>query len=260
MPADEASSTLGLAISNNACWQFSLTPPPAQPLDLRKAEVRFTMRRIDYHAPRRYAAFTSIGGFTNGAQVFDTGYFTDDTDREFVFMLPNSAVYSNLTSAVTFRVCGYSGQYAGHKTSLRAFKLSADPAAVLTAFDQWKFNNDIPVTASADSDSDSDGIPLLLGYVLDLDPTAASVTGLPSGAISNNFLTLTYTKVKAATDIRYAAEAAGSVTGVWNSSSSDVDQSWLVTDHGSTEAVAARDKTAVNAAASRFMRLKVSQP
>lgn len=260
MPADESSSTLGLAISNNAWWQFTLTPSPGRPLDLRKAEVRFTIRRLDYHAPRRYAAFTSIDGLANGAQVFDTGHFTDDTDREFVFALPNTAAYSNVTSAVTFRICGYSGQYGGHRTSLRAFKLSADPALVQTAFNQWKFDHGLPVTAAADSDSDNDGIPLLLEYALHLDPTTASVTGLPAGAISNNFLTLTYTKVKAATDITYAAEVASAVTGMWNSSFSDVDPSWLVTDHGAIEAVTARDKTAVNEAPSRFMRLKVSQP
>ena len=260
MPAAESASTPELAMSNNAYWQCSLTPSPAQPLDLRKAEVRFTIRRIDYHSPRRYAALTSIGGFTSGAQVFDTGRFTDDTDREFVFTLPNTAAYSNLTSAVTFRLYGYSGQYAGHKTSLRAFKLSADPATVRTAFNQWKSDHSLPATASADSDSDGDGIPLLMEYALHLDPATASVTGLPFGAISNSFLTLTYTKVKAATDITYAAEVAGSVTGSWSSSPSDVEQSWLVTDHGDIEAVTARDNTTVNSASSRFIRLKVTQP
>lgn len=260
MPADEASSTLGLAISNSAGWQFTLTPSPGRPLDLRKSEVRFTIRRLDYHSPRRYATFTSLSGFTNGAQIFDTGRFTDDTDREFVFSLPNTAAYSNVTSAVTFRLCGYSGQYGGHRTSLRAFKLSADPATVQTGFNQWKFDHGLPTTAAADSDSDNDGVPLLLEYALHLDPMTASVTGLPAGAISNNSLTLTYTKVKAATDITCAAEVASAIMGLWSASPSEVDQSWLVTDQGETEAVTARDRTAVSNAASRFMRLKVSQP
>jgi len=260
MPADEASSTLALAISNNYHWQFTLTPAPARPLDLRKAEVRFTIRRIDYHAPRDYAVFTSLGGFTNGAQVFDTGHFTDTTDREFVFTLPNLAAYSNVTSAVTFRVVGYSGQYAGHRTSLGAFKLSADPASVQTAFNQWKFDRTIPANASANSDADNDGIPLLLEYALNLDPWTASTNGLPTGAVTNNFLTLTYTKVKAATDISYAAEVSGALGAAWNSSAADVDQAWQVADFGAVQAVTARDKTAITNAPSRFMRLKVTQP
>jgi hypothetical protein len=204
--------------------------------------------------------FTSIGGFTNGAQLFDTGRFTDDTDREFVFTLPNTAAYSSLTNTVTFCIYGYAGQYAGHKTSLRAFKLSADPALVQTAFDQWKFDRGIPAGTTANSDSDNDGIPLLLEYALNLDPATASGAGRPWGAISNNFLTLTYTKVKAATDISYAAEVAGSLTGTWSSSAAEVEQSWSITDHGDTEAVTARDKTTVTSAPSRFMRLKVTQP
>ena len=129
-----------------------------------------------------------------------------------------------------------------------------------TAFNQWKFDHVIPVNASADSDSDNDGIQLLLEYALNLDPTNSSVTGLPSGAISNNFLTLTYTKVKTATDISYAAEVSGALSGMWSSSFDDVEQAWLVTDHGETEAVTARDKISVTSAPSRFMRLKVTQP
>lgn len=136
--------------------------------------MRFTIRRIDYHSPRQYAVFTSLGGLTNGAQVFDTGHFTDDTDREFVFTLPNTAAYSNVTSAVTFRMCGYAGQYAGHRTSLRAFKLSADPSLVQTAFNLWKFDHGFPATAAADSDSDNDGIPLLLEYALNFDPATGN--------------------------------------------------------------------------------------
>ena len=260
MPADEASSTLALAITNNAYWQFTLTPSPSQPLDWRKAEVRFTIRRIDYHSPRQYAVFTSLGGLTNGAQVFDTGHFTDDTDREFVFTLPNTATYADLTNGVTWRIVGYSGQYGGHKTSLRAFKLRADPALVQTGFNLWKFDHGLSPGTPGDSDADHDGIPLLLEYALNLDPTSASTAGLPAGAISNNFLTLSYTKVKAATDLSYATEVAGAITGSWSSAVADVDQTWLVADQGETEAVTARDKLAVSNAASRFLRLKVSQP
>jgi hypothetical protein len=260
MPADEASSTLGLAITNNSWWQFTLTPTDGRPRDLRQAEVRFTIRRIDYHAPRDYAVFTSLSGFSNSAAVFDTGHFTDDTDREFIFTLPNIVAYSNVTSAVTFRIVGYSGQYGGHKTSLRAFKLSAAPGLVRTAFNLWKFDHGLPATATADSDDDHDGISLLMEYALNLDPATASTNGLPAGALSNNFLTLTYTKVKAATDLEYAAEVTGALPGLWSSSLADVDQNWLVTDLGNVEAVTARDITAVSNAAARFMRLRVTQP
>jgi hypothetical protein len=203
--------------------------------------------------------FTSVGGFTSGVEVFDTGRFTDDTDREFVLTLPDTAAYSNLTSAVTFRLVGYSGQYAGHKTSLRALKLIAD-FATLPPFERWKAGYGIPSTAPNDSDADNDRVPLLLEYALNLDPLVLSTSGLPSGAATNGFLTLTYTRVKAATDIAYAAEVTGALASPWSSAAADVDQTWRVLDLGDTDAITARDGTPVTNAASRFMRLKVTQP
>jgi hypothetical protein len=226
---------------------------------LRNAEIRITIRRIDYHSPRRYALFSSIDGFNGGAEVFDTGRFTDETDREFVFKLPDAAAYSNLTSAVTFRLVGYSGQYGGHKTSLRAFKLTAD-LATLPPFARWKADHGIPSTAPDDSDTDNDLIPLLLEYGLNLDPQATSSNGLPSGGLTNGFLTLTYTRVKAATDINYTAEVTGALTNSWSSSLDDVEQAWHVFDLGDSEAVTARDKSSASNTASRFMRLSVTQP
>jgi hypothetical protein len=259
MPADETNSTLGFALSNNNYWQFTLTPLPAKPLNLRKAEVRFTLQRIDWHAPRDYAVFTSIAGFTNGSQVADTGHFADASADEFIFTLPDSAAYSNLTNSVTLRLYGYSGQYDGHRTSLLAFKLTADPAT-LPPFDRWKMGYGIPTTAANSSDPDNDGIPLLLEYALNLNPLSTNSSGLPTGGISNGFLTLTYTRVKAATDIGYAAEVTSLPGGAWSSAVADVDQAWLVIDHADTQSVTVRDKTSISNAVSRYMRLKVTQP
>ncbi|MFO1476996.1 MAG: hypothetical protein U1F98_10140 [Verrucomicrobiota bacterium] len=259
MPAEEASSTLAAALAARSTWSFTLAPPPGKPLDLRNAEVRFTLRRIDYHAPRDYAVFTSIGGITNGAQVFDTGRFTDDTDREFAFQLPGAGAYSNITSAVTFQVAGYAGQYAGHKTSLRGFKLTVDTAA-LAPFARWKAGFGIADDAAASSDDDHDGLPLLLEYALSLDPTKPDAAGLPAGAVENGFLTLSYNQSRAATDIVCLAEVAGSPAGSWSSAAADVDQAWSVAEEGGTETIVARDRTPVSAAIRRFMRLKVSGP
>lgn len=126
-PGEEADSTLARAIGSQEYWRGVLMT--AEPLDLRNAEVRFTVRRLDYHAPRRYAVFTGVGGFAAGAEVFDTGRFTDLTDREFVFKLPGSEAYARVAGRFEFRLVGYGGQYGGHKTSLRAFRLARPPAS-----------------------------------------------------------------------------------------------------------------------------------
>jgi hypothetical protein len=130
----------------------------------------------------------------------------------------------------------------------------------LPAFDQWKVIHGIPTTASNNSDSDGDGIPLLLEYALNLDPNVFNSTGLPTGGISNGYLTLTYTRVKAATDIVYSAEVSDSPGATWSGSAANVDQNWIVVDQGAVQSVTARDKTPMSAAGSRFIRLNVVKP
>ncbi|NLF38439.1 cadherin-like domain-containing protein [bacterium] len=125
MPSTESAATLALAIADNEYLTVSVTPPPGTTVDLRNAEVQFSIGRIDYHAPRRFAVFTSVGGFTDGAQVYDTGRFTSMLPEAFSFRMPGTAAYQSLTGAIEFRIYGYAGQYAGHKASLSAFKLTA---------------------------------------------------------------------------------------------------------------------------------------
>lgn len=124
MPANEVDSTLALAIADNEYWAVSVAPSGANRLHLRGAEVRLRLLRIDYHAPRRYAVFTSIGGFAAGQQVFTAPYNGGTDEIEHVFTLPDTAAYENLSTSVQFRLVGYAGQYGGHKTSLTSFKLN----------------------------------------------------------------------------------------------------------------------------------------
>jgi hypothetical protein len=133
-----------------------------------------------------------------------------------------------------------------------------------TVFDQWKVNYNL-TGATDTSDADGDGLPLLLEYALAGDPqTADSATLWPVPGLtipsSTRYLTLTYTKNKAATDVTIAAEVAGAVTGTWSSAAADVDQLWQVTDALTLQTITARDMTPVSAATKRFMRLKVTRP
>jgi len=100
-----------------------------------------------------------------------------------------------------------------------------------TAFLQWKANYGIPDATPYDSDSDGDTLPLLLEYALGLDPLTKSAGGgrvWPS--LEGGFLSISYSRNKAATDITCAAEVTGSLAGGWTSSEADVDQRWQVAD------------------------------
>lgn len=104
-----------------------------------------------------------------------------------------------------------------------------------------------------------DGISNLMKYAFGLDPTvnyyASGSAGLPvvqrqtiNGAF---YLTLTFTG--AASDVTYAVQAAGTLTGSWTT---------LATYRG-TSAVGTftvPDNTPVNATSARFMRLLVTGP
>jgi hypothetical protein len=125
MPATEAEATLALAVAEDEYLTMTLQPQPGFLLNLRNAEVRFTIQRIDWHAPRRYAVMTSMDGFADGSQVFSSNRTVDvGTNLEFVFTLPDTTAYGTVTGSVEFRVYGFSGQYGGHRTSLTAFKLN----------------------------------------------------------------------------------------------------------------------------------------
>ena len=134
-----------------------------------------------------------------------------------------------------------------------------------TPVDNWRFihfgsNATNPLIAGDLADPDHDGLPNLLEYALGLDPLVANTNGMLTGGILNGFLTFTYPKAKAATDITCVVEVTGSLTGGWSSATGDVDQFWQVVDGLTNQTITARDQMPVTNATSRFMRLKVSRP
>ncbi len=122
-PAAMEDATLGLAIADQEYLSFKIQPSAGRQLDLRGARIRFTIRRIDYHCPRRYAVMTSVSGFTSAAAVFQSGEYGEGGDIDFDFTLPATAAYASVSGVFELRIYGYAGQYGGHKTSLVAFSL-----------------------------------------------------------------------------------------------------------------------------------------
>ena len=258
MPSVEADSTLALAVTEGEFWTATLQGGAGEPLNLRKAEVRLTMQRIDYHSPRQYAVFTSVGGFTAGSEVFTTPHFTSTVDQEFVFTLPDMLAYQSLTSPVEIRIYGFSGQYAGHKTSLRAFKVTRQA----TALDQWTETNFsaaqqvAAMVTGVNADPDQDGMVNLLEFALGHDPELPETTQM-TGYVSGGLFDFNYSRNKAALNtVSFTVEWSDTLSGVWNTSGVSEE---ITSEDDTTQQVTAHITFPPHSTA-RFARLRVSQP
>jgi hypothetical protein len=124
--AGEKEESLSRAIADRQYLKCSITPV-GQSLDLRGAEVRFTVRRIGFWSPRSYAVFTSLSGFREANVLFSSRALDhgDFAASEFTFTLPAAAAaYSAVSSTVEFRIYAAGAAFEGHKTSLTGFKLT----------------------------------------------------------------------------------------------------------------------------------------
>jgi hypothetical protein len=107
---------------------------------------------------------TGVDGFSDGSQVFTSNHTFDlGTNLEFVFTLPDTLEYSNISGGVEFRIYGFSGQYGGHRTSLTAFKLNGQISSVCIG--------------DHDGDFDVDGEDLFLQFTGSSTVNAADFAG-----------------------------------------------------------------------------------
>ncbi len=277
MPKLEADSTLNLAITNNQYWSLSLTPPTGG-FDLRNTEVRFSILRLDYNAPRQFAVFTNIGGWTSTSAVFTTPRFTSELEEDFSFTLPDVSAYGNVTGPLEFRIYGFNGAWYTAPTSITAFKLIR-PAK---SYDRWveaRFTPAQQVTPRQSlpgEDPDRDGMTNLLEYALGTDPTwgTGAAIDFSSGTITR--LGLPYIEVgNLLPDGRHALQAlyprrkdpASAGLTYFTEFSSDLS-TWETVETSSLVVASDADHEAIqasfpdllgNGAKPRFFRLRVIQ-
>ncbi len=141
---------------------------------------------------------------------------------------------------------------------------------VATPYNTWQLQHFTPAelgtpAVSGDlADPDGDGIVNLLEYALDLDPKQAKTLGMPTvgqtTVSSQQYLTLTYTRMLAATGITYLPQVSGDLT-TWNAGTGyTVAVSSTTSADGLTQTVVVRDAVATTGATKRFLRLAVSRP
>lgn len=166
---------------------------------------------------------------------------------------------------VTFRA---RGQFLGDTTNTLGRDVAwAFQILPLRPWENWISTNWPPATASSTNgpaaDPDGDGIPNALEYALGLDPHTPSPLGLPTFLWvpdgGETYGALSFTRVKAATDIEYLPSVRADLTsGDWQVLTNLVS----VVDHGETETVVVRDHSPAGGAGARFyqFRAKLNYP
>ncbi len=121
-----------------------------------------------------------------------------------------------------------------------------------------------PAVSGSNASPAGDGISNLMKYALNLNPKTSGMAGLPTVSTTtvngSKYLTLTYTKVIAATDITYVPEVSGNL-GTWASGTGSLTTMSATNNaDGVTQTVVVRDNTAETGTARRFVHLKVTSP
>ena len=163
----------------------------------------------------------------------------------------------NITMAVTATNAAGNGSAALRITVQTAFM--AWQSTYFTAAELSDSTISGPYAAPA-----GDGIPNLAKYALGLAPKANGTNGLPTvgftAAGSSNFLTLTYSRSLAATDVTYVVEVSGDLQ-TWSSGANETATvSTSNNAAGTMQTVVQRDLTPTSSAGQRFIRLRLSQP
>jgi surface-anchored protein len=162
---------------------------------------------------------------------------------------------------LTFRC---TGQRLGENTNIVGREIAwSFQLLPLRPWEEWQSTNWLPATASSTNspaaDPDGDSIVNAMEYALGLDPNSVSTNGLPTVSLvaegPDTYGALTFTRVKAATDLAYAPSARGALNaGDWETLTNVVS----VVDNGETETVTVRDFVPAAGAAKRFYQLRVT--
>ncbi len=214
--------------------------------------------------------------YLNGIQIVASGNLSTVTNDFFANVpgiLSAGQTYSDTVFSVTIASAAPTGDYSGTITVVGGTNIFATNSLVsqsfqifveATPFSVWQLlefgtNATNPVVSGDLADPDDDGIVNLLEYALNLDPNAAGQAGLPTAQLdaSCDCLTLIYTRVVSATDIKYSVEGASDPGGSWSTNGiietviggDGITQTNKASDAGNPIAISGK----------RFMHLRVTR-
>lgn len=113
------------------------------PLDLGGHRVAYSILRVGWHAPRRYAVFSNLDDFAEPLFISPLLENAADVEDAFTFVLPEAA-FGSASGTIEFRIYPFAARFAGHPAALTSFlirttagtavlHLSAQPGGIISA-------------------------------------------------------------------------------------------------------------------------------
>ncbi len=181
------------AIAANDYMTFTVTPAAGHQLDLSRFTFRSRVNNLNASA-ERWALFSSVGGFANGAQIASGQTTVESTFANHVVDLSSKPGLRNLTTPVAFRLYIYGGNEDSSSATLfdkvilhgTANAISVDP------YQNWAANH--ALGGGFGDDDDHDGIANGMEFVLNGNPKVSNTTILPTAVRDATHLRISYTR------------------------------------------------------------------
>lgn len=204
---------------------------------------------------------------TKGLPLYQDISLWDDADELAVTFLPEGISYDSIdgelsgTPTQTGTFLGKATAFRGYARSSVLFPFEIQNALRLSDWESVHFTNDEKANGQSDAlaDIDFDNVPNLLEYALFRDPksseSAAPVELSVSSMNQQDYLALTYERLKGASDLRYVVEVSSDLQN-WDSGSAHTTRVQTI-NNSDTEVISVRDLTPMSDQNQRFMRLRV---
>ncbi len=171
------------------------------------------------------------------------------------YALVGASVAADHGAQFTCTVSNYGGTATSGTATLSVFG---------TPIEAWRFtwfgSADNSGSGADTFDYDFDGMPNLLEYALGMNPTQPGISAQPFAGTAEDHLTITFTRMREATDVTYRVEAASDLsTGSWM----EIWSSATIPYGGGSnpsEQITVADTHAITANPRRFLRLTITRP